>query len=426
MVKHRSLAKLIKNEYVFSIITKFINIGLGIIQSVLVARFLGAELRGVNAYISSITSIGAIVITFGMHQAYPYFRKKYGKDAIYRDYVSLTILLYSIYMVAAILLVILFPFSIEAKAAILLIPLLGYSRVTAYITLIEQPNLRNTWWTVIQFVDVLYVFVLWLFVKRNVYWGISILFFADLLKCVVYTLMLKVKPHFKRTMYKMLVELAKFGFFPMLALLMTTLNYRIDVLMLHGYDYITDSMIGVYSLGLSLSDKIVMIPDTLKGILVSKLSKGASDHEVAKVSRISFWASVFFCILIFAFGQWVIDVLYGAEYTDAYSIILITATGILVVSYFKFIAQYNIVNKKQFLNVAMLSIAIIADVVLNLLFIPIWGINGAAFATSIGNAVCGVVFILYFCKCTGIHFSEMIVPQKEDIKMLMTLFNKKV
>ena len=117
--------------------------------------------------------------------------------------------------------------------------------------------------------------------------------------------------------------------------------------------------------------------------------------------------------------------MYGAEYTGAYSIILITATGILVVSYFKFIAQYNIVNKKQFLNVAMLSIAIIVDVVLNLLFIPIWGINGAAFATSIGNVVCGIVFIIYFCHRTGIRFSEMIIPQKEDIKLLTKVFNKK-
>ena len=96
MINHGPFARLIKNEYVYSIITKFINIAVGIIQSVLVARFLGAELRGVNAYISSITSIGAIVITFGMHQAYPFFRKKYGKDAIYRDYVSLTMLLYYI------------------------------------------------------------------------------------------------------------------------------------------------------------------------------------------------------------------------------------------------------------------------------------------------------------------------------------------
>ena len=64
----------------------------------------------------------------------------------------------------------------------------------------------------------------------------------------------------------------KIGFFPMLALLMTTLNYRIDVLILKSYPQITSSQLGVYSIGISLADKIVLIPDTLKGILASKLS----------------------------------------------------------------------------------------------------------------------------------------------------------
>ena len=422
---NRSLVnRIIKNEYLYSILTKFINIAVGVVQSVLIARYLGTALKGVNAYVSSITSIGAIVITFGMHQAYPYFRKKYGKDKIYQDFVSLMMILYLIYLIIAVSLAFLLPLSLELKAAFILIPLLGYSGVVSYITLIEEPNLRNTWWLVISILDLAYVAFLWAFIERNVYWGLSILLFADLLKCVVYTFMLHVRPRFHGGMIKLLGALIKFGFFPMLALLMTTLNYRIDVLMLHGYDYITDSMIGVYSLGLSLSDKIVLIPDTLKGILVSKLAKGADEHEVAKVSRLGFWSSLLLCLFIIVFGQFLIDLLYGVEYKGAYSVVLITASGVLAVSYFKLIAQYNIVNKKQVLNVLMLSVAIIVDIVFNILFIPKWGINGAAIATCIGNVVCGIVFILYFCRKTEIRISEMIVLQRSDLKLFKSLLKK--
>ena len=81
--------RLLKNEYVFSILSRFASVALSLLQSVLVARYLGKVLQGVSAYITSITNVGAIVITFGMHQAYPYFRKKLGRDAIFHDYMSL-------------------------------------------------------------------------------------------------------------------------------------------------------------------------------------------------------------------------------------------------------------------------------------------------------------------------------------------------
>ena len=407
-----------RDEYFYSVITKFITILIGILQSILLARYLGSELKGVNAYISSITSVGSVIITFGMHQAYPYYRKKIGKDAIYRDFVSLMMVLYFIFFLFGLLFILTIDASIEIKAVFLLIPLLGYTRVVDYICLIEQPNHRNSWWTVISILDIVYILCLWLFVERNILPTISILFFPEIIRSVVFTKMLHVKPALHAGLFTLFIELIKYGFFPMLALLMTTLNYRIDVLMLHQYSYISDAMIGVYSLGLSLSDKIVMIPDTLKGILVSKLSKGADNNEVVKVARLGFWSSVFLCGLIIFLGKPVISLFYGAEYYDSYHIVTITSIGILSVSYFKLIAQYNIVNKKQKLNVLMLSIAIVVDIVLNLLFIPRWGINGAALATSIGNFVCGVVFIIYFSKISGIPVSRFFIFQKEDFKFI--------
>ena len=394
-------------------------------ESVLVARYLGAELRGVNAYVSSIASVGSIVITFGMHQAYPYFRKTIGKDKIYQDYISLMVVLYACYFLIGVLLAVLLPVEISIKSIFVLIPVLGYSRVVDYISLVEHPNTRNTWWTTISILNVVYIIALWLFTTRNVVWGISILLFSDLIKCIVYSRILKIRVVLHRGLLSLLVELVKYGFFPMLALLMTTLNYRIDVLMLHQYSYISDAMIGVYSLGISLSDKIVLIPDTLKGVLVSKLAKGASDKEVAKVSRIGLWSSVLIFLAIAILGPFFIKLLYGSEYDGAYSIIMITALGLLSVVYFKFIAQYNIVNRKQKLNVLLLSIAIVVDIILNLVFIPIWGIRGAALATSIGNVVCGIVFILYFCQKTGVTIFEMIIPQKEDIEIVKGLFRKR-
>ena len=108
-----------------------------------------------------------------------------------------------------------------------------------------------------------------------------------------------------------------------------------------------------------------------------------------------------------------------------FAALLISSFGTIAISYFKLIAQYNIVNKRQILNVAMLSAAIVTDVVFNLLFIPLWGINGAAFATGLGNLVCGLVFVIWFVRRTHIPAGEMIVPQKKDIDAVKRLLKRR-
>ena len=415
----RKARAILNNEYVYSILTKTLSILIGIVQSILLARYLGAELKGINAYITSVASVAAIVITFGMHQAYPYLRKKYGKDAIYNEYVTLVMMLYLAFLLTAIATNIIIQTSIEIKSIIIIVPLLGYAQVVEYINLIEAPNKKNRWWVIINFCEIIYLIILFIFTNRNINWSISILLFTYILRCIVYTLMLGTVPRYTKNIPSLFCEILKFGFFPMIALLMTSLNYRIDVMMLHRYDYISDSMIGIYSLGLTLSDKIVLIPDTLKGILVSKLAKGADNEEVAKVLRIGLWASISLCAVIILIGKPVINLLYGAEYAGAYSIVTITAAGTLAIVYFKIIAQYNIVNKKQILNVYMLSIAVVVDIVFNLFFIPIWGIQGAALATSIGNIICGVVYIIYFRSVSNIPIRKMIFIQETDIKFFL-------
>lgn len=430
---YKELLKLLKNEYIFSICTKLINIVIALLQSILVARYLGPELKGTQTYISSIVSIGSIVVTFGIHQAYPYFRKKYGKDLIMRDYMSIVYILYTAEIVIAFLIACFVLETVELKAAAILIPIFGYSNVVSYVTLVESPNRQNLLSLISELLNILLLAIL-IFAYRNdagwaypnIMWVVIILLFVNLIMAVFFTIKIHCIPHLSYNMRKLAFELLRFGFFPMLALLMTTLNYRIDVIMLRSSRYVSDAQIGVYSIGIALAEKIVLIPDSLKGVLVSKLTKGADPYEVVRACRLSFFASIAICIAFLLFGQWGIVLLYGSEYSDAYSVMMICALGALCIGYFKLIAQYNIVNKKQVRNVVMLSVAIVIDVTFNLILIPLYGIEGAAIATCLGNVVCGIVFVLYFSKLININPTKMFFLQKEDLELVKKLLRRKV
>ena len=152
------IKKIANNEYIFSIATKFVNMGCSVLQSILVARYLGAELKGHNALITSIVSIGAIIITFGMHQAYPYVRKKYGKEQIYNNYLSVLSYVFILYFLLAVVVSLFVP-KIDIRVAILLIPIAGYAKALGYVSLIELPNRYNTLHLIIVGIDLLCVYI---------------------------------------------------------------------------------------------------------------------------------------------------------------------------------------------------------------------------------------------------------------------------
>ena len=68
MVKVKTI---LKNDYIFSVTVKILMGLVGIFHSAFLARFLGAELKGMAATITSTVSVAQIFITFGINQAYP-------------------------------------------------------------------------------------------------------------------------------------------------------------------------------------------------------------------------------------------------------------------------------------------------------------------------------------------------------------------
>ncbi|MBR4550066.1 MAG: polysaccharide biosynthesis C-terminal domain-containing protein, partial [Oscillospiraceae bacterium] len=58
------------------------------------------------------------------------------------------------------------------------------------------------------------------------------------------------------------------------------------------------------------------------------------------------------------------------------------------------------------------------------LLIPLYGIYGAGIASVISYAICSILFIVFFCRTTGISFTSMIIINKADYLHLKRRFKK--
>jgi len=413
---------LFKNQYVFSIISKFGIVVLGFLFTVVQARYLGAEIKGQITFVTSITSITSIVLGFGIHQAYPYYKKKTSLNLL-PIFLKISLIQLGMYIVLAIVLAIIMK---EAKliAIVLTTPVMVYNRIVSYITMVEEPNKKNSIEIIVNAAELLLVVVLWIMMPASFLIGVIIIAFKDCAMAITYTLRWhRELLNNDQSILDWYLKLAKFGFFPMLALLMTTLNYRVDVIMLEGK--VSDASIGIYSIGVMLAERVWLIPDSMKEVMVSKITKGKGAEEVPFVIRICNTACLFVVFAIITIGKPFIDIVFGNEYSGAYQITLILLIGVFFLIYYKMIASYNIVIGKQVINFIFLAVSVLCNIVANALLIPNYGIYGAGVASVISYGICSILFIIHFHNTTSIPINKMVIITKNDINDLKKMVLKK-
>ncbi|MBO5315032.1 MAG: polysaccharide biosynthesis C-terminal domain-containing protein [Clostridia bacterium] len=418
----KKIQSLLNQDYFFSVFSKLIGVGLAVIYSAFYNRYLGTVLKGEAAIISNYISIISSFAAMGMYQAYPFYKKK-DKDVFY-PFVNNMTSLYFLMMVACLILTFTLPISFNLKIAISIVPIQSYIRQINYVVMVEAPKRRNISSIVISVTDLIVVLAFFLLSEASYVFLICILLVQQLINLVISYGNLRVDIKKLRFDLGEIPKYFKFGIIPMFTLLLMTLNYRIDILMLDDVFSVSTSEIGVYSVGVALAEKIWLIPDATKDILMSRLSNGADGEEVAKVTRTSLAVSVLMLALMILLGKPVILILYGSEFVKAYEILVIMLIGVIGMVFYKMIYAYNVANGKRVINLLFLSFAAIANIIGNYLLIPVGGIVAAAWSSVISYVICGMAFLIYFCHIEKIRIKDIVFVKKSDIKSMFDLIKK--
>lgn len=413
------LKKLINNAYVYSVIAKIISVLTGFLYSILYSRYLGAELRGTASIIVNNSDILMLILCLGIYQAYPYFKKQTEKS-IYMEYINYVFGLFFLYVISCIVIGIIWKPNAQNCVVLVLIPIMFAAKELNYVVLIENPKLRNTANIFIDMFDIVFISVMMLFTKADFVLCAMFLIVKYFVCFVIGVANLKVNIFRIRPTLRGIWPYIRFGFIPMLTVIMMEINYKADVLML-DYFKIPKADIGVYSLGVSLAQRVWLIPDALKDILLSKLAGGKNESEVSKVSRISFLMAIIFIMGMFALGKPFVWLMYGDEYSGAYTVILVISLGILGMVFYKMIYSYNVVNGYKNASFALLGGAALLNVIINIILIPPYGMIGAAVASTASYLLCGMGFLVFFIRKTGISAKEMIIMNKNDFVLLKSL-----
>lgn len=178
-------------------------------------------------------------------------------------------------------------------------------------------------------------------------------------------------------------------------LLFRFLQNRFDIFLV-AY-FLPAKEVGIYSIALVIAEILWRIPRVVNTVLLPRLS-GESDRRsaeiTAKMNRVVF-AVTLLCLVPFALTvEWFIPLLYGVEYQDAAQVILVLLPGVLAISVFKLLVPNLIIRGRAWTYSLSVLSSLIVMIILDMFMIPRYGILGAGIASSIAyTTACLVVLV---------------------------------
>ncbi len=416
------IKRLFNNDYAFSFINKITSVLVGIVTSALINRYLGLEGKGEYAFVISIVNIAVIAGNFGFYQSYPN-SKRQKMPNITEKYVDVFFTQFIIYLLLAIALSFAFEGNVLYICALFLVPVQVLTAQLGMISLVEFLNYRQKLYFATTFINLLFTVLIYLFAPRHAVFIMGMLLIKDIFFVIMYLIKIKYIPHPFRVELKFLSHLFKFGFVAVISAFLLSLNYKADIIMLKFY--VDDAQIGLYSVGVMLAEYIWIIPDAFKEVLFARTAKDDAIDEIMSSVRINLYASFFIMIGLILLGRPFIHLMYGVEFIDAYGVTCLIMCGVPAMVLYKMTTSLYVANGKQIFYLSTLAISAVSNIILNMIFIPMFGKIGAAIASAVSYNICGFIFFGRFMHDYNIKWYEAVTLKKKDIMLIVGKIKEK-
>jgi O-antigen/teichoic acid export membrane protein len=385
--------------------TRIVIMVIGFGASIVTARYLGPEGQGVYAVLMAIIAMGMQFGNFGLHASNTYFVAKdrgllakiigntFWLSLVGGTVISLIILgiLYFRHSLIAGI-----PFSLVAIAAVAipfgLLFLLGQNTLLG----VQRIRALNGFEAAKSFVFFLSVIVLLIPLALGVHsiivaTAVLTAFFA----LIVFGYLRSLEGNTPTFDMGLLRRMAGYGFKAYLAALFAFLVIRFSMLMVNYYLGASDT--GIYSVTVSIGDILYMLPVSIGFILFPKVSamKEGGWEFTKKVAWITAGAVGIICIVAALVARPFVTFFYGQEFAGAADPLLWLLPGIFVLGINTIFMNFFAGRGMPIVAVVCPFIALVMNVLLNLYFIPHYGIKGAAMTSSISYLIMLAISLIY-------------------------------
>lgn len=391
------------------LIDKGVRIALGLFVYIVVARVFGASIFGDFNYALAIVGVASVLISFGTQA---YIVRELAKNPLDRDKVLGTAFICQ-FFTAVFLMINIFIFykinhninEINHKLVIILCLALIF-KSTDVIRYWYESQVNNK--KLIKFENILYIClsllkITLLFGGMDVtalaYYMVGEAFLQSILIVFIYGREQRISWKFSLLKAK---ESIKFGLPLALSDLTIILYMRIDQILINNY--LDSRAVGLFSAAVRISEGWLVLPMVVaSSIFPSLVQLHAQDipkylDRLNALYRLTFQISLAVAIPLSLFSGKIIDLVYGPEFSGASIILAIHVWAGLFAALGVAQGKNLLADGKQLYVFIFTAAGLTTNVLLNLYFLPILGVIGAAISILVAQMAVVLIFPLVFSE----------------------------
>jgi O-antigen/teichoic acid export membrane protein len=203
------------------------------------------------------------------------------------------------------------------------------------------------------------------------------------------------------------------------------LAYRIDYWFIDFYRGEDD--LGIYALAVRLVQLFWILPLVYASIIFPKVTaaKKEYDHQpllalIRVTNTVNLIAGIVACVT----AGWLIPFFFGAAYNSSVNPFLVLLPGVIAFSMTTILASWFAGMNLLRINLTGSAICFIVIVILDVLLIPRYGVNGAAVASSTGYFLSSVYSVSRYCRITGHGLLDLLLTKSSDWQKARSLFKR--
>ncbi|MDD5638553.1 MAG: flippase [Candidatus Pacebacteria bacterium] len=421
--------KFTKNTLI-TVITRVLQLILGIGTSVIIARVLGPEGKGVYSLALLLPTLLITFTNLGIGPASVFYlgKKKYSSKEVLGANIIFSGLISIFALMVGLIIVFFFPEKlfpgVPQEYLLLALSLIPLQVLLTFVVDVLLGLQKIKKYNFIQLIPTFIYLILIAVFLLGFHFGVKAAIIAEVLSlfvgCII--LFINTKKETGGIVFSFTKEIRKdffsYGIKAYFGNIFSFIHYRIDQFMLNIF--LNPTAVGVYSIAVGISEKIWLVSQSASTVLFPRVSSETDAKRLKEftpmVCRNILWITVLLSLFLCLIAPWLIVLLYSDQYLESILPFRILLIGAVALAGSKILANDFAGRGKPMINTYISIASVVLNIILNILWIPKFGIIGAAWATAISYSVIFLINIFVYAKISDNKIKDILFIKKSDFK----------
>lgn len=215
-----------------------------------------------------------------------------------------------------------------------------------------------------------------------------------------------------------------YGYKAHLSNILAFVNYKADIFLVNLL--ISPAAAGIYVVGVQVVERLWLLSQSVSTVILPRLSELSDNEEKRKqvtpiICRTVIAVTLLSAALLACLAYPLITLFFGAEYLKAVVVLIFLLPGIVAGAGTRILANDIAARGRPELNMYFAIIVVTVNIAGNILLIPIYGLQGAAIATSFAYLLNLFLRLIVYKRISGNGLIASLMITTDDIARIVNV-----